>query len=117
MTQDEFELKTLKCIECQKPKKEITIELIEKIVCEHFGVTIDELKKQNKSIRQSYVLPRRFIIYFLLTELKWSQSKASGYFMQGHSTAHDILIKFAWFKKNDKKFNKILTEITLKFYD
>ncbi|QHT65853.1 chromosomal replication initiator protein DnaA [Rhodocytophaga rosea] len=69
----------------QHVDKEVSIEIIQKKVVEHFGLTLEELR--GKSRRKEYVIPRQIAIY-LAKEHTEHSLKSIGYHFGGrdHST-------------------------------
>jgi len=62
------------------------VDEIIQIVCDEYHITIEELKKQNRTKLRDYAHVRRMIFYFLRRYTNMPYSKIGLIFMKDHST-------------------------------
>lgn len=101
--------KTLQNI-VQHVEREVSVDMIQKRIVEHFGITLEELK--GKSRRKEHVIPRQIAIY-LAKEHTEHSLKGIGYHFGGrdHSTIIHAIQSVNDMLKTDKDIRAAIQEI------
>ena len=94
----------------ESSEKRISIELIQKTVCDHFGLRMQELKARDHSRR--VVLPRQVAMWLARELTKWSLPEIARAFGDKHHTTvlHSVK-KIAKQRLVDKDLNRILNRL------
>lgn len=86
-----------------------SIEVVEQVICDYFGTTIEDVYSRNK--KSAVALARHFIIYILNTHYSYSYRKLSARYKR-HFNAIVYAVKQIHFNINhDKKYKKYYQSI------
>lgn len=84
------------------------IEIVEQIVCDYFGTTVNEVHSRNK--KSAVALARHFIIYILNTHYSYSYKKLSTIFDRCFYSIRDTVRKMRYYVEHDKQYKKYYTD-------
>jgi chromosomal replication initiator protein len=94
----------------ESSEKRISIELIQKTVCDHFGLRMQELKARDHSRR--IVFPRQVAMWLARELTKWSLPEiARAFGDKHHTTVLHSINKIARQRLVDKDLNRVLNRL------
>ena len=95
--------------------KPVTVEDIQKVVCEHFGIRMSDIKSKRRS--KSLVLPRQVAMYLSRHLCKVSLADIGGKFGgKDHSTVIHAINKVEKQLEKDSHLTQTIEEIKSKIY-
>ena len=96
----------IKCSYWLSPAINLGPNAIIKRICNHFEVTIDDIKKKNRS--RKFTEARSIIAYFLRIRYKWTLQKIADFLDRDHATIIHYNKRVSGFMDVDQKYSELI---------